>query len=316
MNIYFFEVKDDEHQFLVNTNFYPKIFKEPFSSSVTYKCNDADIICGWIHSDFSKQNLEKLPNLKMIVTRSVGYDHIDLVYCDKHNIKVCHVPDYGSHVIAEHVFALLLSSIRNIIEGEEQIKKDHFDEAVLRGISLKGKTLGLIGLGKIGAHVCRIASKGFLMNVVAFDIKPDKNLEREYGFRYVDSVEDIYRESDFISLHVPLFSSTRHMINKKSIAHMKDGVVLINTSRGGIINTIDLIDAIKKNKFSNVALDVVEHEDNIKESQELLELDNVIVTPHIAYYTYESVEEIYRSGVESIQNFIKKRELKNQVHGL
>ena len=154
-----------------------------------------------------------------------------------------------------------------------------------------------------------------MWNVIAYDLHQDLNLAKENGFSYVDSVNDIYQESDFISLHLPLFPSTRHMINTESIMKMKDGVTLINTSRGGIINTHDLVSAIKDGKFAHVALDVVEHEDNLAEVHELLHLPNVIITPHIAYYTHESVDEMYRVALDAIGDFLNRKSLVNQVVG-
>ena len=249
------------------------------------------------------------------MTRSVGYNHIDLKYCDEHNILVANVPDYGSYVIAEHVFALLLSSVRKVLEGEEHTAHKDFSENGLRGMALKGKTLGIIGTGKIGMHVARIASLGFLMNVIAYDPHPKEDFAQEYRFHYVDSLDDIYEQSDIISLHVPLFPTTKHMINNESIAKMKDGVTLINTSRGGLIKTEDLVSNIKKGKFAHVALDVVEHENNLAEVSELLELPGVIITPHIAYYTRESVENMYKIGAQSIDEFLTGKELTYRVLG-
>ncbi len=315
-NIYFFEVKDDERRHV--TEQYPNvtIFSDDFSSEFIDQCQDAHVLCGMVHSDFSAENLSQFQNLELIVTRSVGYNHIDLKYCDENNIPVCHVPDYGSHVIAEHVFALLLASARKIIEGEEQTALGNFDEAGLCGTALKGKTIGIIGTGKIGSHVCRIASRGFLMNVIAYDLHPRPELAEEYGFTYVDSLDDIYAQSDFISLHAPLFPSTKHMINAESIAKMRDGVTLINTSRGGLIHTGDLISAIKAEKFEHVALDVIEHENNLVEANEILTLPNVIITPHIAYYTHDSVDKMYEIGLQSITEYLEgKTDLTYKVIG-
>lgn len=304
-NIYFFEVKEDEKSHVKEK--YPNavIFKDHFSKELINECPNAHILCGMVHSDFSAENLSQFENLELVVTRSVGYNHIDLKYCDEHNIPVCNVPDYGSHVIAEHVFALLLASARKIIEGEEHTALGNFDELGLCGTALKGKTIGIIGTGKIGSHVCRIASRGFLMNVIAYDLHPRPELAEEYGFNYVNSVDDIYEQSDFISLHAPLFPTTKHMINAKSIVKMKDGVTLINTSRGGLIKTADLINAIKSGKFEHVALDVIEHENNLAEAQEILTLPNVIITPHIAYYTHDSVDKMYEIGLQSIAEYLE-----------
>jgi len=314
-NIYFFEVEEEDAP-LVSQKFPSAVvFKEPFSKKILKKCTDAEIVCGMIHSDFSGKNLEKLPNLRLIMTRSVGYNHIDLKWAEEHQIPVCNVPEYGSHVIAEHVFALLLASIRNVLEGEERTSHDNFTWKGLRGIALKGKTLGVIGTGKIGMHVCRIASLGFLMNVIAYDKFPNPDKALEYHFKYVDSLDEIWKQADIISLHVPLFPATKHMINKKTIAKMKDGVILINTARGGLIDTSALVKAIKAGKFSHVALDVLEHEKNIKENKEILHLPGVIITPHIAFYADDSMKRMFKEAFQSIDRFIHDEELIHQVHG-
>nr|HPO06200.1 NAD(P)-dependent oxidoreductase [Candidatus Gracilibacteria bacterium] len=167
MKIAFFEVESRDYPLIQSR--YPQalIFSEGFHSKLINQVKDCEILCGMVHSDFNAENLKQIPSLKLIITRSVGYDHIDLKWAADHQIPVCHVPDYGSHVIAEHVFALLLSSVRYVLEGEERTNQNQFDWQGLRGISLKGKTLAVLGTGKIGQHVCRIASQGFLMKVIA-----------------------------------------------------------------------------------------------------------------------------------------------------
>lgn len=313
-HIAFFEVKHGEEEFPLRVFPNAEIYHDPIQDTEG-DFSDIEIISVMVHSRLDREQLDRFPNLKLIATRSVGYDHIDLRYAHERGIPVVNVPDYGSHVIAEHVFALLLASVRRVLEGETETQHGKFKDEGLMGMALKGKTIGVVGTGKIGAHVCRIASHGFLMNTIAYDVHPNEDLAEEYHFRYVDSPDELYQESDIITLHVPLFDSTRHMINRESIAKMKDGVVLINTSRGGLINTNDLLDALRAGKFSHVALDVVEHEDNIKEAQELLSFPNLIITPHIAYYTRESVENMYHTTAQSIQEFLEGKELTYRVHG-
>ncbi len=280
------------------------------------KCQETEVLCVFIYSQITEKIINNLPNLKLIVTRSVGYDHIDLKAAQVKNIKVCNVPDYGSHVIAEHVFALLLSNIRHVLEGDERVEKDHnFDFHGLRGIALKGKTLGIIGTGKIGRNVARIASLGFLMDVVAVDPFPDEDVARENHFQYV-SLEDVWKKSDIISLHCPLLKETKHLINKHSINEMKDDVIIVNTSRGGVIKTTDLIDGLKSKKIAYAALDVLEHEKNISDNNELLELPNVITTPHTAFYADDSMNKMYSEAIASINMFLNNEKLVNQVVGI
>ena len=155
-----------------------KILAETFSKKVLAKCRDAEILCGMVHSDFSRTNLEKLPKLKLVVTRTAGHDHLDLKYLAERKIPAAFVPEYGSHAIAEHVFALLLASCRNVLEGETRTNHDNFSWCGLKGLALKNKTIGIIGTGRIGGQVCRIASDGFLMKVLGVDTHKNPELKK------------------------------------------------------------------------------------------------------------------------------------------
>lgn len=313
--IYFFEVEKEDEKLIKKTFPHAKIFSEPFNKKTASKCANAEVLCGMLGSQFSEENLKKCPNLKLIITRTVGYDNIDLKWANSHKILVCNVPEYGSHVIAEHVFALLLASVRNVLQGEATTNKCKFCWRGFRGMALKDKTLGVVGTGKIGQHVCRIASRGFLMNVIAYDVRPNKKVAQEYGFKYVKTLDEIWKRSDVITLHAPLLPKTRHMINAKTIKKMKDGVVLINTARGGLIDTKALIKAVKAGKFKDIALDVIEHEENIKKDKKILTLPGVIITPHIAFYADDSMDKMYEEAFKSIEEFEKGKKLINQVVG-
>jgi len=313
--IYFFEVEKVDFKLIRRKYPKAKIFTEPFSEKILAKCHNAEILCGMVHSSFLGELLQDLPNLKLVVTRTAGYDHLDLKYLTEHKISAAFVPDYGSHAIAEHVFALMLSSCRNVIEGEERTAHDNFSWRGLRGKTLKNKTLGVIGTGRIGAQVCRIASNGFLMDVLGFDKFKNRELKKLKSFRYL-ALDTLLKKSDFISLHLPLFSTTQHLINSKTIAKMKTGVVLINTARGGLIDTPALVRAIKKGKFTRVALDVIEHENNLREDRELLHLPHVIITPHIAFFTEETNAKMYEEGFRSIDEFLKNKKITHQIHGV
>jgi D-lactate dehydrogenase len=312
--VYFFEVDAADRKMILKQYPQAKVFAEPFSGKLVKKCTEAEILCGMVHSDFSEKNLQLLPNLMLVVTRSAGYDHVDLKFLNKAKIPACFVPEYGSHAIAEHVFALLLSSCRNVLEGEDRTNHDNFSWRGLKGLALKGKTIGVVGTGRIGAQVCRIASDGFLMEVLGYDVSKNKDLKKLKNFRYT-SLNALLKKSDFISLHLPLFPETRHLVNKKTISKMKTGAVLINTARGGLIHTRDLVKAIKQGKFTRVALDVIEHESNLREDHELLHLPHVIITPHIAFYTDQSNENMYLESFKSIDEFSKNKKLTHQIQG-
>jgi D-lactate dehydrogenase len=315
-NIYFLEVTKED-QVLVSDSFpEAKIIEETLTEyEIITRCSDAEVLCVFVHSKISKKVIESLQNLKMIVTRSVGYDHIDLQAAQEKNIIVANVPDYGSYVISEFVFALLLSGLRHVGEGDERVeKKEEFTFTGLRGVALKGKTLGVIGTGKIGRNVARIASLGFLMNVLAYDAYPNEEMAEEMHFRYT-SLDEIWKMADIISLHCPLLEETKHLVNDESITKMKDGVIIVNTSRGGIIDTSALIKAIKNKKVSRAFLDVLEHEENIATDRELINLPGVITTPHIAFYADDSMKKMYEITFLTIKEYFSLGKISNKVTG-
>jgi len=264
-------------------------------------CKDAEIVSPFIYSQFTKEVLTQLPKLKLLPTRSVGYNHIDLEFCQKRGVQVCNVPDYGSHVIAEHVFAMLLSKIRHIAEADDAVESGEFDYHGLRGISLRGKTMGIVGTGKIGACVARIA-RGFGMRILAMDHCRKAWLEEEFKVQYV-TFEALLEQSDIISLHVPATDDTYHMINDVALHRMKQGVILVNTARGELIDTQALVSALKGNKVRFAMLDVLEQEKNLQENKELIAFKNVITTPHIAFYTESSMRNMYEDCFDSIQEY-------------
>jgi D-lactate dehydrogenase len=315
--IYFLDVSPEDKKIILNSFSSAQIFQDKLSEDEIIKnCLDAEILSIFVHTRISKKIIESLPNLKLIITRSVGYDHIDLITANKKNINVCNVPDYGSHVISEFVFALLLSGLRHIEAGDNRVEKEKdFSFTGLKGMALKGKTLGVVGTGKIGRNVTRIASLGFLMNVLAYDAYPNDELAEENHFSYV-SLKEVWEKSDIITLHCPLLSETKHIINKKSLSMMKKGVVIVNTSRGGLINTKDLITSLKSGHVSYAFLDVLEHEDNIAIDRDLIKLPNVITTPHVAFYADDSIQKMYESVFETINNYLKGEKLNNKIIGI
>jgi D-lactate dehydrogenase len=314
--IAFFEVDSEDNGSIEKIFPHAQISEKPLNNENVAEYKDVEIICVFIYSKITAEVMARLPNLKFIVTRSVGYNHIDLSNAKENGIPVCNVPDYGSHVIAEHVFALLLSSIRCVRSADEKVENCQFDFHGLRGIALKGKTMGIIGTGKIGRNVCRMASMGFLMDTIAYDPYPNKDAARENHFDYVDDVNEIFERADIISLHVPLLPSTEHMINSDSIKKMKNDVVLINTARGGLIDTPALVAGLQSKKIAYAALDVLEHEKNFEINKDLINIPNVIVTPHIAFYSDDSMRTMYEEGMASIQRFIHGEKLTHRVEGV
>ncbi len=316
-NILFLDVLPEDER-LVSKKFpEAKIIRRALSDKeITKASPDIEILCLSYRCKIGAETISSLKNLKLIVTRSVGYDHIDLAAAKEKKVTVCNVPDYGAHVISEFVFALLLSGLRQVPSGDIQVEKAKaFSSVGLRGIALKGKTLGLVGTGRIGANVARIASLGFLMNVIAYDPKPDKDLAQANHFKYA-RLETVLKQADIISLHCPLLPETKHLINTKSIALMKKGVTIVNTSRGGIIDAKALIKAIKNKKVGHAFLDVLEHENDLAQERELINLPQVIVTPHIAFFADDSIDKMYESAFTSIKSFLNKKSPVGLISGI
>ncbi len=262
---------------------------------------NATVVCCFIHTHFPRSVIEKLPALQLLVTRSVGFDHIDLPACKERGITVCNVPDYGSHVIAEHVFALLLSTLRHIPEAHRRMEGGTFDYHGLRGMAMKGKTIGIVGTGKIGRQVACIAH-GFGMRILLTDQCRVLELTELYGARYV-LLPEILANSDIITLHIPGTKDTEHIINAAAFAAMKDGVVVVNTARGSLIDSVALLTALKTGKVAYALLDVLEHETNFSQNTALVAHPRVISTPHIAFYADDSMRNMYLDAFQSIEQW-------------
>jgi D-lactate dehydrogenase len=277
-------------------------------------CKDAQIISCFINTSFPRAVIERLPNLKFLSTRSVGIDHIDVDACTERGIVVCNVPDYGSHVIAEHVFALLLSTLRHISEGDKRVEGGVFDYHGLRGMALKGKTIGILGTGKIGRKVAKIAY-GYEMHILATDICRTIELEQELGVQYVQ-LDELLRKSDILTLHLPAMKETEHLLNSNAFAQMKDGVVLVNTARGSLIDSKALLDALNSGKVAHALLDVLEHEQNFEENRDLINHSHVVTTPHIAFYADDSMRNMYMDAIQSIEQWISGKQPEHIIHPL
>ena len=263
---------------------------------------DADVLC--MRDQFGRvtpEVLERLPNLKLIVTRSAGYDHIDLAAAERHGIAVCNVPDYGAHMIAEQAFGLLLAVARYIVRGHNRYAQERlFSDQGLQGIELHGKTLGVIGTGRIGLHSARIA-RGFGMRVIAYDVFENRSAAEELGFQYMP-LETLLAESHAVTLHVSLNEATHHLMNAGRLAQMKMGAILINTSRGAVVDTNALISALRSGNIGGAGLDVLEDErDKHHDFGDL----NVVVTPHLGWYTDGAVDRILTIALSDIEAFMR-----------
>ncbi|WP_022853250.1 NAD(P)-dependent oxidoreductase [Thermodesulfatator atlanticus] len=327
MKIAFFEIEGWEKEIVEKELKSHEVFytKEALVPENAEKYQDFEIVSVFVHSILRKETLAKFKNLKMIATRSAGYDHIDIDFCKQNKIAVYRVPDYGAHVIAEHALALLLTAVKNIPQAIEKTRKGIFNYQGLRGYELKDKTIGIVGTGRIGKHMITF-SKALGMNVVAYDAYPDEDFAKKYEFDYID-LEKLLSVSDIISLHVPLLPSTYHLINRKNLSLLKKGVIIINTARGEIIETEALIEGLEKGIISFACLDVIEKEREFAKFQKTLRAGEVLpdsteyktfllnyylfthprvfVTPHNAFNTHEAVRRIVQISVENILNFLK-----------
>jgi D-lactate dehydrogenase len=322
MRIAFFEVEDWEEEYLKKrlNGQLVKFSKEKLNLENALRIRDSEVVSVFIYSKINDQVIREMPNLKLITTRSTGFDHINLEACKKQGITVCNVPSYGENTVAEHTFALILSISRRMCMTCSRFERV-FSMEGLMGFDLKGKTIGVIGTGQIGLHVVRIA-KGFGMNVLAYDVHQTMILSEVLGFEYA-SLEDLLSKSDIITLHVPYNERTHHLLNKDTFKLVKKGAILINTARGGIVDTLALIEALDNKTLAGAGLDVIEGEDLIKEEKELLydpkkldvladlvkdhillSKDNVVFTPHIAFYSKEALERILDTTVQNIDAFV------------
>jgi len=283
-----------------------RFFEETAQERIA-ELRDVNALCVFVQSRVERGHIEQMPELRCILTRSTGFDHIDLQAAGERSIEVCNVPTYGENTVAEHTFALILSLSRNLRKAYLRTVRDDFSLEGLMGFDLKGKTLGVIGTGHIGLHVARIAA-GFGMRVLAFDVRQQGFLSEVLNFEYVP-LEELLAESDIISLHAPHLPSTHHLINKKNIGLIKKGAVLINTARGGLVETEALIEALDKEILSGAGLDVLEDETIPPEQQKatlgLLHRDNVIFTPHMAFYSREAVQRILETTAGNLHAFLR-----------
>jgi D-lactate dehydrogenase len=277
----------------------------------------------FVSSQVDEAVLGRLPKVRFILTRSTGYDHIDLVVCRARGITVSNVPAYGEATVAEYTFALLLALSRKICLGYHQVRESgSFSVTNLRGFDLEGKTLGVVGTGRIGRHVMRIA-RGFGLKILANDAHPDKKFAETIGVSYL-TLPELLAQSDIVTLHVPAIPATEHLLNTTTFAQMKRGAILLNTSRGSVVDTQALVLALRSGQVAGAALDVLEEEGVIRDELDLLvaghpeehnlktvlanhvliDLPNVIVTPHNAFNTAEALQRILDTTLDNLRGLI------------
>jgi D-lactate dehydrogenase len=286
----------------------------------------SDAVCIFVNDDASAPVLKKLKKagVKYLALRSAGFNHVDLVEARRLGLKVARVPEYSPAAIAEHTIALMLGLNRKIIRAHSRVRDMNFSLEGLTGFDMAGKTAGIIGTGKIGQVVARILY-GFNCKILAFDPVENEEIKTRFGVRYADT-GTLFSESDIVTLHLPLTNESRYIIRAESIDKMKDGVMLINTSRGGLVNTRDVINGLKNGKIGFFGLDVYEeeeglffedHSDDIVQDDviaRLMTFQNVLITSHQAFLTQEALAKIAATTAYNIDCWEKGVATENELN--
>ena len=328
MRILFFDTKSyDKESFDKQAVNYPDIEIEYLKTDLAPKtaplAKGYDAVCAFVSSDVGTKTVEALheAGVKLILMRCAGFNNVDLDKAKEYDMKVMRVPGYSPEAVAEHAMTLALAVNRRIHKAYVKVRENDFSLGGLMGFNFYQKTAGIVGTGKIGAAMARIC-RGFGMKVIAYDVYENPSLK---DFVTYVTLDELLAQSDLISLHCPLMDSTYHLINKDTIAKMKDGVILVNTSRGGLVKTNDLIDGIRARKFFGVGLDVYEEEtknvfedrsDEILEhstTARLLSFPNVMITSHQGFFTQEALEAISKTTLDNAVAFEKGETTGNEV---
>lgn len=329
MRILFYDAKNyDRDSFQAALKDFPDIAIEYTKSDLDPRtaalADGFDAVCAFVNSDAGTQTLNILhaKNVRLILMRCAGFNNVDLDTAKKYGIRIMRVPGYSPEAVAEHAMALALASNRRLYKAYNKVRENDFSLGGLMGFNFYRKTAGIIGTGKIGAAMCHIC-RGFGMKIIAYDVFQNESLK---DFVTYVSLDQLLSDSDVISLHCPLMDSTYHMINIDTIRKMKDGVILVNTSRGALVKTNDLIEGIRMHKFAGVGLDVYEEEtanvfedrsDEILEhstTARLLSFPNVMITSHQGFFTREALEAIASTTLQNAVDFMAGRTSGNDVN--
>lgn len=310
------QVKDSQHEITY--------FEDILTVKTATLVKGFDAVCVFVNNKVDEPLLKKIAEygVKVVALRSAGFNHVDLEAAKKHGVKIFRVPAYSPEAVAEHTVALILTLNRKTHKAYNRVRENNFSLDGLTGFNLHKKTVGVVGTGTIGTAFCRIMT-GFGCRVIAFD--PNVNEEAvELGVEYVDQ-DELFSRADIVSLHCPLIPPTRHMINKESIKKMKDGVMIINTSRGALIDTSAVINGLKQKKIGFLGIDVYEQEDNLffedlsneviqdDEIARLMAFPNALITGHQAFLTAEALQEITTITLQNLTDYEEGREVENEV---
>jgi D-lactate dehydrogenase len=326
--ISFFSTQSYDKSFFEKYNadfgFELEFFEVQLNSRTINLMQNTAIVCVFVNDVVDAEVIEKLAEngVKIIALRCAGFNNVDLIAAKKAGIRVCRVPSYSPEAVAEHAMAMILTLNRKTHKAYNRVREQNFSLNGLLGFDLHGKTVAVIGTGNIGKAFAKIVL-GFGCKVLAFDINKDHEMEG-LGVHY-ETLENIFKWSDIISLHCPLNDNTKHMINKSSLSQMKDNIMLINTSRGALINTTDIIEALKDAKVGYLGIDVYEQEEKLffkdlsediiqdDDIQRLMSFPNVLVTAHQAFFTNEALTQIATTTFENVSDLITKNDLDNKA---
>lgn len=328
MKILFYDTKSyDKESFEATLKKYPGIQIDYIRSDLDPRtaalADGFDAVCAFVSSNVSEATLKILheKGVRLVLLRCAGYNNVDLEKATAYDICVMRVPGYSPEAVAEHAMALALACNRRLYKAYNKVRENDFSLAGLMGFNFYGKIAGIIGTGRIGAAMCRICN-GFGMKVIAYDVYENPDLKDIVTYVTLD---ELLAQSDLISLHCPLMDSTYHLIQLDTIKKMKDGVILVNTSRGALVKTEDLIEGIRLHKFAGVGLDVYEEEtknvfedrsDEILEhstTARLLSFPNVMITSHQGFFTKEALESIAETTLQNALDFESGKKNPNQV---
>ena len=328
MKILIYSTRNFEKEYLIKANINKhsiSFIKESLSLKTVAEAKGYDVISLTPSDDASEVTIEKLKQfgINYISLRCAGYDNVSINSANKFGVYVANVPAYSPYAIAEFATSLLLTINRKLISSNQRVNQYNFNIDNLTGFDLNNKTIGIIGTGKIGAVMAKIMN-GFGCNILGYDIELNQNLIDNYSMEYV-SIEELCEKADVISLHVPLNQNTKYLIDEKLINKMKRNVILINTARGAVINTKDVIKALDNNQIAALGMDVYENEDGVffKDLSEnipndemlkkLISMPNVLLSSHHAFLTEEALTNIAETTFYNIDCWSKNKETENQL---
>jgi len=278
------------------------------------KAHNPDAVVCLLTDTIDAEVFDAAPNAKVFANYAVGYNNIDLAEAGKRGVVVTNTPGVLTDTVAEHTIALMLSATSRIAEGDRFVRAGKYDgwaPMLLLGTDVRGKTLGVLGAGRIGSRVAEIAHKGLGMDIVYYDVKQNSDLDTNLGATYKSSVGEVLAVADVITVHVPLLESTRHLIDAEALAQCKPSAYIVNTSRGPVIDEAALTEALREGRIKGAALDVFEHEPKLTEG--LAELENVVLTPHIASATEETRGRMSEIVARNVIAVLRGEEAPNKV---